>query len=688
MKHVLQNLLAIGGLVSLSASAVSQSTAWSVGLSGPTVKANFAYRDVLRSLGGSLVRTSTFNPANGNGMHLWSAYAEGGLDIVSTTDDKTYVGGSQYGGAILRAINAQGLLDWYYFNDSSPNVDETIVSVRATQDRIYAFGTVEAILGSEPRETLRLYCFNRANGQLIFARNYFVNGTGWSDQALAMRAYGTNLVLIGRSKPAGGTERVSVARVDAETGNLVTAKTFPILGGTVNDTVVDSTGKLYIGGQELLSVDAAATPPAKLYNVDVSASKLLLSKGALYAGSPDGIRRLAPADGSVVWSIMDGGTETFTLDGLTADAQGRLYVVRTVAGAGYWGSAAIVSALDPASGAKVWTQDPLYESFDGDYVATWLGVNTFGEVAMAGGYDYYFWDPFYNEYNFTRLYEANVLYQKPQPVDDAYTMIEGENLVVGGNGVLQNDLYVNPERTKAVVTTPPTHGALSLNENGSFSYNSAGAPTGIQTFAYKATRGTFSTVAQVRITVNRGLAAFTLAKYVLAGQNATLGTVTLSSPGAASTVTLTDDSSLVSTPSSVIVPAGQTTKTFGAYVVPVSVPVTTQISATFAGVTRTVSLQLVPLIPTAIALTPSTVTGGNTVSARVVINGVAGSAGKMLAISDNSSYCAVPPTVTVPPGATQVIFNITTTAPPTPQIVTIKASVTAGLATSTLRINP
>jgi len=180
-----------------------------------------------------------------------------------------------------------------------------------------------------------------------------------------------------------------------------------------------------------------------------------------------------------------------------------------------------------------------------------------------------------------------------------------------------------------------------------------------------------------------------LNKATVAGQNYVQGNIALSEPAASSvTFTTYDDSSLVTTPATVTVAGGQSNKLFAIQVTAVNAPINTTIYAKRGVVTRSSPLTLTPLVPTALAFTPSTVTGGTEVMGRVVINGVAGPGGRTIAVFDNSPFTTMPSTVTVPPGANQVSFPITTTAVTSPKVVTVTARVSAGEKTGTFRINP
>jgi len=204
-----------------------------------------------------------------------------------------------------------------------------------------------------------------------------------------------------------------------------------------------------------------------------------------------------------------------------------------------------------------------------------------------------------------------------------------------------------------------------------------------------ATNGsTFKQEACIWKMVDPNAFTFALNKTQVAGQNSVMGTIAASALPNARTYTTYDNSSLVNTPPTVTLPANATVKNFQITVTAVNSTINTTVYCRFGSVTYSRPLALIPLVPTALAFTPSSVTGGNAVSCRVVINGVAGPGGRTIAVFDNSPFTSMPSTVVVPPGATQVIFNINTTAVTSQKVVTLTARVSAGEKTGTFRINP
>src|SRR5204862_378178 len=86
--------------------------------------------------------------------------------------------------------------------------------------------------------------------------------------------------------------------------------------------------------------------------------------------------------------------------------------------------------------------------------------------------------------------------------DDSYTTAEDTTLTIAPPGVLANDSDVDGDALTAVLVSPPTHGSLTLNTNGSFSYVPAANYNGPDSFTYKANDGQAdSGIATVSITI-------------------------------------------------------------------------------------------------------------------------------------------------------------------------------------------
>ena len=91
----------------------------------------------------------------------------------------------------------------------------------------------------------------------------------------------------------------------------------------------------------------------------------------------------------------------------------------------------------------------------------------------------------------------------PQATDDTYSTAEDTPLIVNAaNGVLANDSDVDGDALTVVKLSDPTHGALTLNSDGSFSYTPNANFNGLDSFTYQAQDGALdSNVATVTLQV-------------------------------------------------------------------------------------------------------------------------------------------------------------------------------------------
>src|SRR5438093_13555294 len=97
----------------------------------------------------------------------------------------------------------------------------------------------------------------------------------------------------------------------------------------------------------------------------------------------------------------------------------------------------------------------------------------------------------------------NPVNDAPVAVNDSFTTDEDTALTVTAPGVLANDTDVDGNSLTAVVVTGPSHGALTLAADGSFTYTPAGNFNGADSFTYKANDGLLdSNVATVALTIN------------------------------------------------------------------------------------------------------------------------------------------------------------------------------------------
>ena len=108
----------------------------------------------------------------------------------------------------------------------------------------------------------------------------------------------------------------------------------------------------------------------------------------------------------------------------------------------------------------------------------------------------------FNTNNVAVLLNSTVTNQAPVAAGDAFSTAEDTVLMVNAPGVLGNDSDADGNQLSPVLVSEPSHGALVLNANGSFTYTPAGNYTGPDSFTYRASDGTLtSNLATVTITV-------------------------------------------------------------------------------------------------------------------------------------------------------------------------------------------
>jgi large repetitive protein len=95
--------------------------------------------------------------------------------------------------------------------------------------------------------------------------------------------------------------------------------------------------------------------------------------------------------------------------------------------------------------------------------------------------------------------EVNIV---PVTVNDTYTVDEDNTLIVTAAGVLSNDIDVDGNALTAALVSGPTHGTLSLNPDGGFTYTPVANFNGADSFTYVASDGQAdSNVATVNLTI-------------------------------------------------------------------------------------------------------------------------------------------------------------------------------------------
>ncbi|MRR05413.1 MAG: hypothetical protein EG828_00485 [Deltaproteobacteria bacterium] len=286
----------------------------------------------------------------------------------------------------------------------------------------------------------------------------------------------------------------------------------------------------------------------------------------------------------------------------------------------------------------------------------------------------------------------------PVAADDTYNTPADTTLSQAAPGVLGNDTSTSGENLTAQLVTGTSHGALTLNSDGSFTYIPAAAYTGSDSFTYVASDGTNSSnTAEVDISVSQAatLNSLSLNPTSVSGGATSQGTVTLSgpAPSGGAVVTLSSGNPAATVPASVTVPEGSTSATFTTSTTSVTVSTPVVITATYGGVTKTATLTVNPPAPVTVlstlSVSPTSVTGGATSQGTVTLSGPAPSGGAVVTLSSsNTSVATVPASVTVPEGSASATFTISTTAVSASTPVVMTATYGGVTKTATLTVNP
>ena len=177
---------------------------------------------------------------------------------------------------------------------------------------------------------------------------------------------------------------------------------------------------------------------------------------------------------------------------------------------------------------------------------------------------------------------------------------------------------------------------------------------------------------------------------LVVGGTSSTGTVRLNGPAPAGGALVTLSSSnaaAAQVPASVTVAANATTATFTVTTSSVASNTLLTISGAY-GVTQSASFLVLSAVLGSVALNPTSVVGGTSSIATLILNGPAPAGGALVTLSSSNVAAAqVPAGVTVAAGATSATFTVTTKTVTTTTSVTISAT-KGGTLTTTLKVTP
>lgn len=194
------------------------------------------------------------------------------------------------------------------------------------------------------------------------------------------------------------------------------------------------------------------------------------------------------------------------------------------------------------------------------------------------------------------------------------------------------------------------------------------------------------------LTVNpAALTSVSLNPTSVVGGNSSQGTVTLTGPAPSNgiVVTLTDNSSAASEPTSVTVTSGNTSATFTITTIKVSASTTVTITAKNGTTSKTATLILTASAAlSSVSLNPTSVIGGSSSQGTITLSGPAPTGGITISLTDNASAASEPASVTVAAGSSTATFTVTTVAVSSTTAVTLTASYNGTSKTAALTLTP
>jgi trimeric autotransporter adhesin len=240
-----------------------------------------------------------------------------------------------------------------------------------------------------------------------------------------------------------------------------------------------------------------------------------------------------------------------------------------------------------------------------------------------------------------------------------------------------------------VATVPATVVVPAGSTSATFSVTSK-VVTASTTTLISAT-GPALTVSATLTVTPAALLSISMSPTIIVNDRSATGKVTLSGPAPSGgiIVSLASSSSLISKPASVTVAAGASSASFTATAGTVSSSTPVTLSASYAGVTRSVTVTVAPLQVSSVSISPNNTGGGATVALTVNLNGTALGSSVVVTLSGGDpDVINLPATMTIPVGAKSKKINVTTYAVTSAQSLTIRAGFGGSSRSATLTLNP
>jgi hypothetical protein len=207
--------------------------------------------------------------------------------------------------------------------------------------------------------------------------------------------------------------------------------------------------------------------------------------------------------------------------------------------------------------------------------------------------------------------------------------------------------------------------------------------TAMTTVTLTATLGSVTKTALLTVKAMQApsLSSLSVDPKVILGGLTTTGNIALSGPapagGAAVTVT-SSNTNAATADQTIVVAAGQTTRSFTIATKPVKAITAVTFTATLGGVSKLAPLYVTPPAQAAalssLSIDPQVVQGGSSTMGTIVLSGPAPDGGASLAIASNNTAASAPVTIVVPAGKTAQTFSISTKTVTANTAVTLTAT--------------
>jgi hypothetical protein len=189
-----------------------------------------------------------------------------------------------------------------------------------------------------------------------------------------------------------------------------------------------------------------------------------------------------------------------------------------------------------------------------------------------------------------------------------------------------------------------------------------------------------------------GLKSLTLRSSEIAGCRSVTGMVTLSGPAPAGgvTVVLGDNLAAASTPDSLRIAEGATSRTFAVKTIPVAASQSGNVNATLGGMTLRQNLKVRPMGLASLALSPTTVIGSQTVTGTAKLECTAGPGPVTVDLASSNGAVAYPiaSSIVVPQGLQSASFDVATAVVKSRTSATISATANGIGKSRSLTVSP